>query len=65
MATILDFRTGNRSRLTVADPEARAGESADIVFFPGVRYERPENGDRSNAGRPYGGPDVPDHPKKS
>lgn len=37
MATIVEFR---RSLRRLAAPAARTEGSADIVFFPGVRYER-------------------------
>lgn len=37
MATIYEFRTGARTSSLVA---RMSGASAEIVFFPGVRYER-------------------------
>lgn len=43
MATILEFRSGSRtSAFATTDRNGRA-TSADIVFFPGVRYERWED----------------------
>ncbi|AGK58107.1 hypothetical protein HYPDE_32163 [Hyphomicrobium denitrificans 1NES1] len=51
MATIVEFRSAPRR--TEALP-ANAGGSADIVFFPGVRYERPEEptAEKSKKGKP-------------
>jgi hypothetical protein len=40
MATILEFRPTGRSQLPPALKSGRGGVSAEIVFFPGVRYER-------------------------
>jgi len=37
MATIVEFRNAPRRTETLP---VNAGGSADIVFFPGVRYER-------------------------
>ncbi|ADJ22914.1 hypothetical protein Hden_1100 [Hyphomicrobium denitrificans ATCC 51888] len=43
MATIVEFRsTSRRTESLVNSGPVNAGGSADIVFFPGVRYERPE-----------------------
>lgn len=44
MATIVEFRSTSRrtKSLPVNSGPVNAGGSADIVFFPGVRYERPE-----------------------
>lgn len=40
MASILEFRSVSRD-ITQADRPARAqGNSADIVIFPGIRYQR-------------------------
>lgn len=40
MASILEFRSVSRS-IAHADKPARAkGNSADIVIFPGIRYQR-------------------------
>ncbi|MBN9289850.1 MAG: hypothetical protein J0H36_01725 [Hyphomicrobium denitrificans] len=46
MATIVEFRSTSRrtESLPVNSGPVNAGGSADIVFFPGVRYERPEPG---------------------
>ena len=38
MATIVEFRSTPRRTEPLS---VNAGGSADIVFFPGVRYERP------------------------
>ena len=39
MATILEFRA-HQSRSSSAAGRLAAGAGAEIVFFPGVRYER-------------------------
>lgn len=51
MATIVEFR--NAPRRTEPLP-VNAGGSADIVFFPGVRYERPAeaNAEKPKTGKP-------------
>jgi hypothetical protein len=45
MATILEFRQGHRSYGSHLGGSQRGGSStpAEIVFFPGVRYERWED----------------------
>ena len=40
MATILEFRPQGRDAGLTAMGGGRASASAEIVFFPGVRYER-------------------------
>ena len=40
MATILEFRNQERSTSPSAFSANGASASAEIVFFPGVRYER-------------------------
>ena len=39
MATILEFKPGCQSR---ANAEGDARQTAELIFFPGVRYERHE-----------------------
>jgi hypothetical protein len=41
MATIIEFRTRSQLQERLAASGSR-GESADVVLFPGVRYEREE-----------------------
>jgi hypothetical protein len=53
MATILEFRSVPRPAAASALAAAGAGVSADIVFFPGVRYERHDEGDaKPKKGKP-------------
>jgi hypothetical protein len=40
MATILEFRPATRPATLPQMKPKRGGASAEIVFFPGVRYER-------------------------
>lgn len=40
MATIIEFRSGMRSGAHPPSGRHRGAASAEIVFFPGVRYER-------------------------
>ena len=40
MATILEFRSSGRTEAMPAMKSGRGGTWAEIVFFPGVRYER-------------------------
>lgn len=40
MATILEFRPAGRNEMMPVLRAGRGGASAEIVFFPGVRYER-------------------------
>lgn len=40
MATILEFRSGMRAEPYSPEKHGRRHASAEIVFFPGVRYER-------------------------
>jgi len=51
MATIVEFRS--TPRRTEVLP-VNTGGSADIVFFPGVRYERPQEpqAEKPKQGRP-------------
>lgn len=48
MATILEFRQGHRTRTS---PQNGISGSGEIVFFPGVRYERNEETARTRAKR--------------
>jgi hypothetical protein len=48
MATILEFRQDQRTRASSKNGISGSGE---IVFFPGVRYERNEETARSRAKR--------------
>jgi hypothetical protein len=41
MATIIEFRSRSHLQERLATSGTRS-ESADVVFFPGVRYEREE-----------------------
>lgn len=45
MATILEFKSAPRPAAASAFAAIQAGISAEIVFFPGVRYERHEDGE--------------------
>jgi hypothetical protein len=40
MATILEFKCGTRPTAASVLAAYGAGQSAEIVLFPGVRYER-------------------------
>ena len=40
MATILEFKSAQRPNAASMLSACAASESAEIVFFPGVRYER-------------------------
>ncbi|HPG89594.1 MAG TPA: hypothetical protein PLD46_08060 [Hyphomicrobium sp.] len=48
MATILEFRQDQRSNSL---PVHGSGRSGEIVFFPGVRYERAEETSRQRTKR--------------
>jgi hypothetical protein len=41
MATILEFRSAPRRKPASALTSQRSSRVAEIVLFPGVRYERP------------------------
>jgi hypothetical protein len=41
MATILEFRSVARRKPASVPAPQRSGHLAEIVLFPGVRYERP------------------------
>jgi len=43
MATILEFKGASRPSAASVLTAFGAGRSAEIVFFPGVRYERMED----------------------
>ena len=43
MATIFEFRTSAPARSSVSNARGALGSTAEIVFFPGVRYERWED----------------------
>ena len=47
MATILEFKSAPRPTVASVLATYGGGQSAEIVFFPGVRYERHE--ESSNA----------------
>jgi hypothetical protein len=49
MATIVEFRKPPRRE---ENPTARTDRSADIVFFPGVRYERQQDAEVPNRKKP-------------
>ncbi len=52
MATILDFpQTGGASDARPRAPK-QCGTSAEIVLFPGVRYERWEDAPQARKSRP-------------
>ena len=40
MATIVEFRTSAPARRSASNARGASGSTAEIVFFPGVRYER-------------------------
>ena len=50
MATIIEFRS--RSPLQERLAGSGSGGSADVVFFPGVRYERAEPAVEEESPRP-------------
>lgn len=58
MATILDFRpaTGKRASGACANEALAGGEgiSAELIFFPGVRYERAEPAPRKRSAKSRG-----------
>ncbi|MET0408952.1 MAG: hypothetical protein ABW006_11340 [Hyphomicrobium sp.] len=50
MATILEFKSVPRPTAASVLAVCDASESAEIVFFPGVRYDRPaDDGERKSA----------------
>lgn len=50
MATILEFRASHDE--AASRPRRRRGRTAEIVIFPGVRYERWRDGDaKTEAGK--------------
>jgi hypothetical protein len=51
MATILEFRNQERSTTLPAFSANRASASAEIVLFPGVRYERQTEKDEEKSKR--------------
>ncbi|MBS0250891.1 MAG: hypothetical protein JSR78_07475 [Proteobacteria bacterium] len=48
MATILEFKSAPRPTAASMLSACGAAESAEIVLFPGVRYERPNDDDDSD-----------------
>lgn len=40
MATILDFRSGHNPSADRGSADTRQAATAEVVMFPGVRYER-------------------------
>ena len=40
MATVFEFRTSTPARRSASNSSGSSGSTAEIVFFPGVRYER-------------------------
>jgi hypothetical protein len=67
MATILEFRPAAgscRAADATGGPTAAAARSAELIFFPGVRYERheqtPAPKSRGKRRRPHDLIDLPD-----
>ncbi|MFA5958131.1 hypothetical protein [Hyphomicrobium sp.] len=51
MATILEFKFAPRPTAASMLAACNAAASAEIVLFPGVRYERPTDGPDANSAR--------------
>jgi len=52
MATIIAFKTVPKPTAASVLAAYGAGQSAEIVFFPGVRYERHDKGEASKPKKP-------------
>jgi hypothetical protein len=60
MATILEFKVAPRTSAASVLAAYGAGQSAEIVFFPGVRYERQVEQPGTNPRKPKRRPDTID-----